>query len=488
MAHIDKPTLVWLRDDLRLADNPALSAGAKAGAPLVVVYILDAMSEGIRPLGGAARWWLNGSLDALARNLAARGQKLVLRHGPAVDVLLDLATEIEVGRVFWNRRYGGGARAVDAAIKTALKDRDVAVESFQANLLCEPWTVRTQAGDPFRVYTPFWKACRQHFPPRPPLPVPASMPPSVDGLRSDALADWRLLPEKPDWAGGLRASWTPGEAGAAARLRTFLTERLPDYAAHRDEPAADVSSRLSPHLRFGEISPFQLWHGVSPEALGETAKIGQANIDKFLSEIGWREFSWHLLFHQPDLATRNFQPRFDAFPWPAVNQPALVAWQQGRTGIPIVDAGMRELWQTGFMHNRVRMIVASFLVKNLLVDWRIGEAWFWDTLVDADAANNPASWQWVAGSGADAAPYFRVFNPVLQGEKFDADGAYVRTHVPELAGLLAKQWIHAPWKSGGVAGYPDPIVDLGATRERALRAFAQMREDGADFSSGFSED
>jgi deoxyribodipyrimidine photo-lyase len=487
MTDIEKPTLVWLRDDLRLADNPALAAGAQIGAPLVIVYILDEMSEGIRPLGGATKWWLHGSLEALSKDLASRGQRLVLRHGPAVDVLLELSDEIGAGHVFWNRRYGGGERAVDAAIKTSLKATSVVVESFQANLLHEPWTVRTQAGQPFRVYTPFWKACRAQLPPRTPLPAPDALPLPLPDVRSASLSDWKLLPTEPDWAAGLRDTWTPGEAGAWAQFQTFRTERLRDYAARRDEPAADVSSRLSPHLRFGEISPFQLWHGVSPEALAETPKVELANVDKFLSEIGWREFSWHLLFHQPDLATRNFQSRFDAFPWPAVNEASLVAWRQGRTGIPIVDAGMRELWQTGFMHNRVRMIVASFLIKNLMVDWRIGEAWFWDTLVDADAANNPASWQWVAGSGADAAPYFRVFNPVLQGEKFDARGDYVRAYVPELSNVPAKQ-IHAPWKSGGVAGYPEPIVDLGATRERALRAFAQMREEEVDSSSGFTDD
>jgi len=487
MADTAKPTLVWLRDDLRLADNPALSAGATLDAPLVIVYILDEMSEGIRPLGAASKWWLHHSLEALGRDLAGRGQQLVLRHGPAADVLLGLADEMDAGHVFWNRRYGGGERAVDAAIKAALKEGGVPVESFQANLLCEPWTVRTQADQPFRVFTPFWKACRAKLPPRAPLPCPDVLPPPVSGVKSDTLASWSLLPTKPDWASGLRASWVSGEAGALARFEAFRHEGLATYVDRRDEPAADASSRLSPHIRFGEISPFQLWHGVGPEALGEDATIDQANVDKFLSEIGWREFSWHLLFHQPDLSTRNFQPRFDAFPWPAVDEKHLAAWQQGRTGIPIVDAGMRELWQTGFMHNRVRMIVASFLIKNLLIDWRIGESWFWDTLVDADAANNPASWQWVAGSGADAAPYFRVFNPVLQGEKFDTAGEYVRTYVPELAALPAKR-IHAPWKTGGTPGYPAPIVDLGTTRERALRAFSHMRGNDEDSTSGFEVD
>lgn len=474
-----KPNMVWLRDDLRLADNPALTAAIQDGRPVVVVYTLDEMSEGIRPLGAAAKWWLHHSLAALDRALSAQGQRLILRHGPALDVLLGLVEEIGAVGVTWNRRYGEGERAVDATLKANLKERGVRVESFQANLLCEPWTVRTQGDQPFRVFTPFWKACRAQLSPRPPLPAPEVLPPPVAGLSSETLASWDLLPTHPDWAGGLRATWIPGETGAHSRLATFRERRLRNYANHRDEPAAEASSRLSPHLRFGEISPFQLWHALSAEALPEDAGIDPSNIDKFLSEIGWREFSWHLLYHQPDLATRNFQPRFDAFPWPPLDEGALAAWQEGQTGFPIIDAGMRELWQTGWMHNRVRMIVASFLVKNLLIDWRVGEAWFWDTLVDADAASNPASWQWVAGSGADAAPYFRIFNPVLQGEKFDPEGRYVRAYLPELAALPAKR-LHAPWKTGGAPGYPDPIVDLGETRARALRAFSRLRTDEAD--------
>lgn len=474
-----RPAIVWLRDDLRLADNPALLAGCRDAterdAALVIVYVLDQMSEDIRPLGGAARWWLHQSLAALSQSLAQAGQALVLRHGPAEEVLLALVSETDAASVFWNRRYGGGERAVDSALKARLKDAGLRVESFQANLLFEPWTVRTKAGDPFRVYTPFWKACRESGTPRAPLDAPSRLPPAAKGIVTDDLVNWSLLPTKPDWAAGLRDTWRPGESGAGARLDDFVTNRLRRYAAERDQPAAEASSRLSPHLRFGEISPFQLWQRVAPDMPGTDV----AEIDKFRSEIGWREFSWHLLFHQPDLAARNFQPRFDAFPWPPIDDDALAAWEEGRTGIPIVDAGMRELWQTGWMHNRVRMIVASFLVKNLLVDWRIGEAWFWDTLVDADAANNPASWQWVAGSGADAAPYFRIFNPVLQGEKFDPDGAYVRRFVPELA-ILPDRQIHAPWKSGVAAAYPDPIVDLGATRERALAAFEHMRGEDSD--------
>jgi deoxyribodipyrimidine photo-lyase len=477
---LPRPTLVWLRDDLRLADNPALLAASRdasaRGAAMVVLYCRDQISEGIRPLGGATRWWLHHSLASLSDALAALGQVLILRHGPAAEVLPALVAETDAESVYWNRRYGGGERSVDTAIKTRLRESGIRVESLQANLLFEPWTVRTKAGDPFRVFTPFWKACGAMAPPRMPLDAPASLPPPANDIASDTLDDWGLLPRKPDWAGGLRETWQPGEAGAQDRLASFLADRLERYAAERDLPDAEASSRLSPHLRFGEISPFQLWHRVT-EATAPNA--GASNIQKFRSEIGWREFSWHLLFHQPDLATRNFQPRFDAFPWPATDDDALDAWKQGRTGIPIIDAGMRELWQTGWMHNRVRMIVASFLIKNLLVDWRIGEAWFWDTLVDADAASNPASWQWVAGSGADAAPYFRIFNPVLQGEKFDGKGAYTRRFVPELTSVPDKL-VHTPGKAGTRTSYPTPIVDLGETRQRALEAFGVMRADEPD--------
>ena len=385
-----------------------------------------------------------------------------------------LADQLQPASVHWNRRYGGGERAVDADIKASLKQRGVEVASHQANLLFEPWTVRTQGGQPFRVFTPFWRACRAGGFPRQPLVAPSDWPQPAAAAASDTLDDWQLLPRRPDWAGGLRASWVPGEAGAHARIETFLDEGLRLYADHRDEPAVDATSRLSPHLRFGEVSPFQLWHAAeAAEHAGNPAPSRRA-IDKFLAEIGWREFSWHLLYHQEDLATRNFQPRFDTFGWAEPDEAALAAWQQGRTGFPIIDAGMRQLWQTGWMHNRVRMITASFLIKNLLTDWRIGEAWFWDTLVDADAASNPAGWQWVAGSGADAAPYFRIFNPVKQGETFDPKGDYVRTFVPELADALTKG-LHEP-KPAGHGAYPAPIVDLAASRSRALAAFAAIKE------------
>lgn len=432
------PSIVWLRDDLRLADNPALTAAAERGGPVVLVYVLDEVSTGVRPLGSASKWWLHHSLAAL-------GEQLVVRRGAAEELIPALVAEVGAGAVFWNRRYGA-SREIDARLKARLREDGLDARSFQANLLVEPWTLTTGSGGPYRVFTPFWKAARElQF--RGPLPVPEV---AWMSARSDEVD---LLPH-PDWAAGLRESWTPGEAGAHAQLEGFVEERLAEYH-RRDEPAVDGTSRLSPHLRFGEISPFQIWERMH----GAMSPAARKNVPKFLSEVGWREFNWSILFHEPELAQRNYRPAFDAFPWSAPDPEELAAWQQGRTGIPLVDAGMRELWHTGVMHNRVRMIVASFLVKNLLVDWRVGEQWFWDTLVDADEASNPGNWQWVAGSGADAAPYFRVFNPELQREKFDKLGRYVNRWVPEY----------------GTPLYPEPIVDLAATRKEALEAYEHVK-------------
>jgi deoxyribodipyrimidine photo-lyase len=445
------PSIVWLRDDLRLADNPALSAAIERGGPTLVVYLLDEDSPGARPLGGASRWWLHGSLRSLADDLAALGGRLTLRRGAASEVIPSLVAETGAGAVYWNRRYGA-LRDVDAALKSSLRADGLVVESFGASLLHEPWTITSGSGDPYRVFTPFWRACLAAGDPRPPLPAPAS----IDGLAAagDDLDDWHLLPTRPDWAAGLREAWTPGEAGALDRLERFIDEGLPLYH-RRDEPGIEATSRLSPHLRFGELSPHQVWARVH----GPLEPAAAANRAKFLSEIGWREFSYSILFHQPTIATVNVRRDFDAFPWGEPDPAELEAWRRGTTGIPIVDAGMRQLWTSGWMHNRVRMIVASLLTKNLLIDWRVGEQWFWDTLVDADEASNAASWQWVAGSGADAAPYFRVFNPVLQAERFDPDRAYVRRWVPEVDG----------------PEYPRPIVDLAASRTEALAAYEAVK-------------
>ena len=477
----ERPALVWLRDDLRLDDNPALEAAQASGRPLLLVFLLHEESPGLRPLGGAARWWLNQSLKALAATIDAKGGQLLLRRGAALDTLTRLARDVNAEVVYWNRRYGAAEIAVDTAVKSALAAADVTVESFGGNLLHEPWTVATQSGGPFRVFTPFYRRARTQAPRTPSqtrLPWRFAACP-----KGERLENWALEPSRPDWAGGLRATWTPGEAGARDALTRFLDGGIAGYADERDRPDRPSTSRLSPHLRFGEISPHRILAAVQhAEADGSAAP---RDAEKFVSELYWREFSYHLLFHYPDIGTSNFNDRFDAFAWQ--NAPALLrAWQRGMTGYPIVDAGMRQLWQTGWMHNRVRMVAASFLIKHCLTDWRQGEAWFWDTLVDADPANNPASWQWVAGSGADAAPYFRIFNPVAQGEKFDPNGDYVRRYVPELTGLPSNA-VHRPWEAppdvlrrAGVRlgeTYPRPIVDHAAARDRALDRFQAIRGD-----------
>ncbi|ADX73731.1 deoxyribodipyrimidine photo-lyase type I [Pseudarthrobacter phenanthrenivorans Sphe3] len=477
MASSDLTSIVWLRDDLRLDDNPALAAAVDLGLPLTVVYILDEDSEGVRPLGSASRWWLHHSLASLASSLEASGSRLLLQRGPAEPILKDLAAATNAGHLFWNRRYGLPERTVDAAVKAWAGENGIEALSYQANLLFEPWTIRTGAGGPYKVFTPFWRACLASGDVRDPLSAPPQLPPppagkTGSGPAGDALETWRLFPSSPDWSGGLAKTWEPGEEGARQRLEDFLEGSAQDYGTGRNIPGVEGTSRLSPHLRFGEVSPFRVWR----EIRGRFPREVPADVGIFRSELGWREFCWHLLYTNPDLATRNFRPEFDRFEWEKPGKDELAAWQQGRTGYPFVDAGMRQLWQTGWMHNRVRMAAASFLVKNLLADWRTGEAWFWDTLVDADAASNPANWQWVAGSGADASPYYRIFNPVTQSKKFDAAGNYLRQYIPELAGLEAKA-IHEPWKAAdGLHGYPRPLVDLPGSRERALAAYQKLKD------------
>jgi len=447
------PSIVWLRNDLRLADNPALHAAVQRGEQILLVYIHDELTPGLRPLGGATRWWLHHSLRALGDDVAKLGGQLVLRSGQGAALIKELVEATAAGAVFWNRRYGA-ARDADAELKESLRNSGVICESFAGNLLFEPWTVTTGEGKPFRVFTPFWRACLNHEQPRAPLPAPESLT-ALPGVATEDLESWGLLPT-PDWSTGLSETWTPGEAGAKERWHDFRTTTLSNYH-RRDEPGPITTSKLSPHLRFGEISPHIIWADLDHALPAEAEK----NKAKFLSEIGWREFSYNILFHAPKIATDNFRPEFDAFPWGPADPDQLVAWQRGTTGVPLVDAGMRELWKTGYMHNRVRMVAASFLIKNMLVDWRVGEAWFWDTLVDADEANNPASWQWVAGSGADAAPYFRVFNPELQAQKFDPNREYITRWVDD---------IDSPT-------YPaQPIVDLKQSRDRALAAFSALKE------------
>ncbi len=484
-----RPALVWFRDDLRLSDQPALSAAIASGAPVLCIYVLDEESPGLRPLGGASRWWLHHSLAALATSLARIGSRLDILRGPAAPLLMDVAKTAQVEAVFWTRRYGAAEIAVDRAAKAELSGAEIGVRSFNGQLLHEPWEIQTKGGDYYRVYSPFWRTACARPEPASPLPAPSRLAAAewpADAPARITLEALQLLPTTPDWAGGLNALWRPGEAGAQERLSAFLETRAHRYASMRDRPDEPSTSNLSPHLRFGEISPRQIFQATrhAEQALG----VPSRDAEKFLAEIGWREFAYHLLYHVPHLQSRNFQPKFDAFPWRTPEASELRAWQQGRTGYPIVDAGMRELWKTGTMHNRVRMITASFLVKDLLADWRLGEDWFWDTLCDADPANNPASWQWVAGSGADAAPYFRIFNPVLQGKKFDPHGTYVRKYVSELE-KLPDTWIHEPWaapdealrRAGIVLGknYPHPMVDHGRARDRALAALATTKTDMA---------
>ena len=477
----DKPVIVLFRHDLRLADNRALSAAAASGRPVLPVFIPDEESEGTRPLGGARRWWLHKSLERLAEKLAELGAPLTLRKGKMVEVVKALVDESGADTLLWNRRYDPAGMAADKALKQWARESDLAAESFDGHLLHEPSLLTTGNGGPYKVYTPFWRALASSDELRPPLGAPRALKGCdgpIEGMKLSAL---ELLPSQPDWAGGLCTEWTPGEEGAQARLRSFFADALAGYGENRDLPGTVTTSRLSPHLAHGEITPYQIWDALKQEA----SSAPGGDIEKFRKEIAWREFCHHLLFHNPDLATKNYNSDFDAFPW-RPDKALLAAWQRGRTGYPIVDAGMRELWQTGWMHNRVRMVVASFLTKHLLQDWRQGEAWFWDTLVDADPASNPANWQWVAGSGADAAPYFRIFNPVLQGEKFDPDGAYVRRFVPELA-KLPDRFIHKPWQAPETAlsragvklgeTYPVPAVDHGRARERALAAHKEMKGD-----------
>ncbi len=469
------PSLLWFRDDLRLADNPALLAACAHG-PCLCVYVLDT-APARRPLGGASRWWLSRSLRALSEALAERGAQLHILRGDPAELIPAIARAAGAGLVAWNRRYEADAIALDKAVKAELLASGIAAQSFNASLLNEPWQVTSKAGGPMKVFTPYWRAARARGEPPAPSPAPpriakASLPAAL-GEQALQLADLGLEPAAPDWAEGLRASWTPGEDGAAARLDAFLCDRLEGYRDGRDRPDRASTSQLSPHLRFGEIGPRQIWHALANALASGEAAGSAADAETFLAELGWREFSYHLLFHNPTMATQNLNRRFDGFPWQP-DAEALRAWQRGRTGYPIVDAGMRQLWETGWMHNRVRMIAASFLIKHLLTDWRAGEAWFWDTLVDADPANNAASWQWVAGCGADAAPYFRIFNPVAQGERFDPDGAYVRRFVPELAGLDAR-FVHRPWEAPTPApDYPRPIIALDFGRRRALDALSTI--------------
>ena len=465
--------VVWFRQDLRVFDNPALVDAAMSGAVLPI-YILDDDGAGEYRMGGASRVWLHSALDDLAISLDGR---LQLFKGRAQDVLKSICHEHDVKAVHWNRCYEPWRVERDTQVKTMLQNLGVDAESHNGSLLWEPWQIKKSDGTPYRVFTPYYrKGCLNAEPPRKPLAAPQNITfsdVSVDGAVS--LTDLDLLPDI-EWHKGIIDAWDMTEKGAQDTLRTFMDDGgIDDYKEGRNFPAKSHVSRLSPYLHFGQISPHQIWVECQN-------REPDNNIGHFQSELGWREFSNSLLYQFPELPIDNLQRKFDAFPW-REDMDALNAWQRGETGIPIVDAGMRELWQTGYMHNRVRMIVGSFLVKNLLLDWRLGEEWFWDCLVDADLANNSASWQWIAGCGADAAPYFRIFNPVTQGEKFDPDGVYTRRYVPELKNMPDK-FLFKPWEAPEMIlqganiklgrDYPKPIVDLKASRERALEAFKSL--------------
>lgn len=462
--------LVWLRNDLRIADNPALIAGLKHGQ--VVALHLEATDATLRRRGGASRWWLNRSLQTLAADLAAIGVRLVTAEGESEEVVFEAVRKHGADALFWNRRYGPAEREIDAAIKLRGRNEGLTVESFPGSVLVEPFDIATGSGGPYSVFTPFWKALRARD-----IPLPLAIPGNSAAIEASLVDTGYSL---PNWAAKLAEHWQPGERAALDRLNEFLLRQIAGYAEQRDFPGYNVTSRLSPHLAFGEISPRQIWH--SAQLLAHSRPDAAAAIDKFLSELAWRDFNYNQYFHRTDIANVPMQERFLRLAWR--DEPAsLSAWKRGQTGFPIVDAGMRELWATGTMHNRVRMLVASLLCKNLLADWRLGEQWFWDTLVDADPASNPGNWQWVAGSGLDASPFFRIFNPVVQGERFDADGAYVRRWVPELASL-PDEWLHQPFaappnvlrKADVELGftYPLPIVDLKASRQQALDALSEL--------------
>lgn len=477
-----RPVILWFRRDLRLADNPALQAAMATNQPILPVYSLDPEGHG-RPTGAAGLWWLDRSLRALSASIEDRGGRLLIRRGLSEPVLRDLIEETGADAVFMNRLFEPDADERDAAIAHALKDEGVDCRAWNGSYLVRPGSVTTGEGKPYKVFTPFSKALDAAID----LPAhtlgPRTFEPFSD-LTGDDIDDLGLAPTDPDWAMGF--DWTPGEAGAAEALSRFIHDGLPTYSTGRDQPAEPGSSRLSPHLHWGEVAPWRVLQRVRDAAAeGRTPATEAA---KFASELAWREFSAQLLTAFPYIVDRAFRPDYDAMPW-RDDEAGFRAWTKGQTGYPIVDAGMRQLWTTGWMHNRVRMIVASFLVKDLLIDWRKGESWFWDTLVDADLGNNVQNWQWVAGSGADAAPYFRIYNPVSQGERFDADGRYVRKWVPELAGV-PDRWIQQPWNAPGDvlarAGvelgrtYPRPIVDHAEARVRALDALRGLRGDRPD--------
>lgn len=474
--------IVWFRLDLRLTDNPALSCAVSREVPVIPVFTWAPDEEGAWKPGAASKWWLYQSLTWLAQALRSKGSRLILRRGSTLQELCRVVAETGARAVYWNRRYEPRIRELDNEVESTFASRQIEVETFSGALLTEPSDVSTKAGKPFRVFTPFWRACLNKGEPFELLPEVSELPSPRRWPESLPLEALELEP-KVDWAAGIRAAWTPGEAGAQTRLDSLRHDTVENYEHDRNRPDVDGTSRLSPHLHFGEVSARQVLHAVQVAAFAHGKPGAMKGTEGFVRQLFWREFAYHLLYHEPQTVDEPLRQEFADFPW-AHDPKGLRAWQKGATGYPYIDAGMRQLWETGWMHNRVRMAVASFLVKDLLIPWQEGARWFWDTLVDADLANNTLGWQWVAGCGADAAPYFRIFNPVTQGERFDPQGAYVRRWVPELTELPDK-FIHRPWeattqvlKGAGVSlgvTYPGPIVDHADARARALQAFGLIR-------------
>ncbi len=475
--------LVWLRRDLRLRDNGALARACASAEQVIPVYIHAPEEEAPWDPGAASRWWLHHSLAALEAELRAAGSRLVIRSGPSLTTLQTLIRETGASAVYFNRRYEPASLAHDRTVEQALRAQGIETEACSGALLFEPWSLRTGSGKPFQMFTPFWCAAQRLPSPPPPLGKPRRLKPPARFPRSQALRELGLLPAL-SWADGFAQHWQPGEVGALARLKHFCANGLADYPRARDLPAVDGGSRLSPHLHFGELTPRQVWYAVQTAAgTGRGSDLARSAA-AYLRQIGWREFAFHILHHWPDTPGQPLRPAFAQFPWRENYARLLRAWQRGLTGYPLVDAGMRELWASGWMHNRVRMVAASFLVKNLRIPWQEGARWFWDTLVDADLANNTLGWQWAAGCGADAAPYFRIFDPWLQGEKFDPHGDYLRRWLPELA-RVPRRYAHAPWTMppavqndcGCTIGrdYPVPLVDFAASRREALAAYDRLK-------------
>jgi len=477
------PIIFWYRQDLRTSDLPGLIAAAATGHPIIPCYILDDDTPLQWVAGAASRWWLHHSLQSLSGELSALGGHLVLRRGETSAVLQDLLQESGAQHIYCSRMYEPWAADLERRLHDQLSAKGVTFKRFAGALLHEPETVVNLSGSPYKVFTPYWRRCLSRGEPTLPQTLDENVSWSNQSLASDHVDDWQLCPTQANWAAGWNALWSPGSDGAHRKLNDFLAKGISNYSDGRDRPALECTSRLSPHLHYGEISPREVWLQARSAAAQFSELDGQ--IEKFFSELGWREFSHSLMSHFPDITERAFKEPFRQFPW-IHSEAKLKAWQSGKTGYPLVDAGMRELWQTGYMHNRVRMITASFLTKHLLIHWREGAKWFWDTLLDADLANNSSGWQWVAGSGADASPYFRIFNPVIQGEKFDPEGEYIRHWVPELS-RMPKRYLNRPWEAPEEvleaaevklgSDYPLPIVDHKAARDSALAALASIREE-----------